>query len=47
MIFFSKYEKECPDLFLKLTRANKTNGKDILDCVINIYVHTELADWLY
>ena len=26
---------------------SKSNGKDILDSFINIYVHTELVDWLY
>ena len=29
-----------------LTSVNKSNGKDMLDCFINIYVHTELMDWL-
>ena len=26
---------------------SKSNNKDMLDSFINIYVHTELADWLY
>ena len=27
--------------------VSKSNGKDMLDCFINIYVHSELTDWLY
>ena len=27
--------------------VSKSNGKDMLDSFINIYVHTELVDWLY
>ena len=29
--------------------VSKSNGKEMLDCFSNIYVHTELAmvDWLY
>ena len=26
---------------------SKSNGKDMLDSFINIYVHIELVDWLY
>ena len=37
--------KECLDHYLILTSVNKTNCKDILDCFINIYADTELADW--
>ena len=35
--------------FLMLTRVSKSKGlgKDMLDCFINIYEHTELVDWLY
>ena len=39
--------KEHPEHFLMLTRVSKSNGKDILDCFINTYVHTELVDWVY
>ena len=27
--------------------STKTNSKDMLDCFINIYADTVLADWLY
>ena len=39
--------KEDPEHFLMLTCISKSNGKDMLNCFINIYVHTELVDWLY
>jgi len=28
------------------TSVNKSNGKDMLGCFINIYMHTELVEWL-
>ena len=34
-----------PEHFLMQTTVNKSNSKDMLDCFINIYVHTELVDW--
>ena len=39
--------KEHPGHFLMQTTISKSNGKDMLDCFINIYVHTELVEWLY
>ena len=27
--------------------VSKSNGKGMLDSFINIYLHTELVDWLY
>ena len=39
--------KEDPEHFLMLTCISKSNGKDMLNCFINIYVRTELVDWLY
>ena len=38
--------KEHPGHFLKQTSVSKSNGKDILYCFINIYVHTQLVEWL-
>ena len=37
--------KEHPGHFLMQTSISKSNGKDILDCFINAYVHTELVEW--
>ena len=39
--------KEHPGHFLIQTSVSKCNGKDMLDCFINIYVQTESVDWLY
>jgi len=41
--------KEHPEHFLMQTSINKSNtcSKDMLDCFINIYVHTELGEWPY
>ena len=39
--------KEHPEHLLMQTSVNKSNGKDMLDCFINICVHTELVDWPY
>ena len=39
--------KEHPGHFLMQTSINKSNGKDMLDCFINIYMHTKLVKWLY
>ena len=36
-----------PRALLNTCRVSKSNGKDILDYFINIYVHTELVEWLY
>ena len=38
--------KEHPG-FLTQTTVSKSYGKDMLGCFINIYVHTELVEWLY
>jgi len=41
-------EIDIPGPFLIiLTRVSKTNGKNMLDCFINIYVRTEFSDWIY
>ena len=37
--------KEHPGHFLMQTSVSKSNGKDILDCFINTYVHTKLVEW--
>ena len=39
--------KEHPEHFLAQSSISNSNSKDMLDCFINIYVHTELVDWLY
>ena len=39
--------KEHPEHCLVQRSVSKSNGKDMLDSFINIYVHTELVDWLY
>ena len=45
-IILSRF-KEHPGDFLMQISISKSNGKDMLDFFINIYVHIELVEWLY